>query len=280
MPYLPTKEEERRLRNLERFIAAVRRWASASSASDRVDPRSIINGLVEDVRETVVMARCCRLLTVTPPPITGGLVMNNIDAFANLFTPPYGVDMVSPVLDMSERAAAVIRAGKYQQLSESAVADIIKTRGNQGSKTRVFVVHGHDEHAREATARFLAKLGLEPIILNEQASRGKTLIEKIEHYSDVAFAVVLLTPDDLGAENISGAEKRLRARQNVILELGYFMGLLGRNNVAALVKGNVEKPSDYDGVTYVTMDSQRGWQTEMARELSAAGLTVDLNKLI
>lgn len=94
---------------------------------------------------------------------------------------------------------------------------------------RVFVVHGHDEGARESVARFLEKLGLEPIILHEQANRGRTVIEKIEGHRDVGFAVVLLTPDDQGC--VEGGQLEPRARQNVLLELGYFLGYLGRDRV-------------------------------------------------
>jgi len=106
------------------------------------------------------------------------------------------------------------------------------------------------------------------------------LIEKIERYSDVAFAVVLLTPDDIGAEQVPNAKRSPRARQNVILELGYFMGKLGRKNVAAILKGEVERPSDYDGVNYITMDLHGAWQLKLAQELDAAGLKVDLNRLV
>ena len=87
---------------------------------------------------------------------------------------------------------------------------------------KIFIVHGHDEGAREAVARYVEKLKFEPIILHEQASRGRTVIEKIEAHSDVGFAVVLLTPDDFGGEK--GEQPKDRARQNVVLELGYFVG--------------------------------------------------------
>jgi predicted nucleotide-binding protein len=130
----------------------------------------------------------------------------------------------------------------------------------------------HDEAARETTARFLGKLGLGLIILHEQPSFGGTIIEKIERYSDVAFAVVLLTPDDVGGENTPDAVLVPRARQNVILELGYFMAKLGRPNVVALLKGNVDKPSDYDSVNYIPMDAAGGWKQKLSRELKAAGL--------
>lgn len=146
---------------------------------------------------------------------------------------------------------------------------------------KIFVVHGHDNEAKEGTARFLEKLGLQPIILHEQASSGRTVIEKFETYSgDIAFAVVLLTPDDVGA--IAGNQSSLspRARQNVIMELGYFMGRLGRVRVCALYKGDVELPSDYQGVLYIEMDPAGAWKTKLAQEFVQAKLPIDLNGLL
>ena len=101
---------------------------------------------------------------------------------------------------------------------------------------KVFVIHGHDEAARETVARFLEKLGLEPVILHEQANKGHTIIEKFEDHADVAFAVVLLTPDDVGKGKGEKSDPKLRARQNVILELGFFLGRLGRKCVSPLSK--------------------------------------------
>jgi predicted nucleotide-binding protein len=141
---------------------------------------------------------------------------------------------------------------------------------------KVFVVHGHDEAAREKIARFLERLEFEPIILHEQASRGRTVIEKVEAHSDVDFAVVLLTPDDEGCEK--GGTPRPRARQNVVLELGYFLGRLGRTHVCALKRGDIEIPSDFEGVVYVDFDNSDGWKQGLGRELEAAGFQFDWNK--
>jgi hypothetical protein len=141
---------------------------------------------------------------------------------------------------------------------------------------KVFVVHGHDEGVREKIARFLEKLDFEPIILHEQASRGRTVIEKVEAHSDVGFAVVLLTPDDEGCER--GGTPRPRARQNVVLELGYFVGHLGRTHVCALKRGEIEIPSDFHGVVYGPSDNSDGWKQALGRELEGVGFTVDWNK--
>jgi hypothetical protein len=141
-----------------------------------------------------------------------------------------------------------------------------------------FIVHGHDEAAREATARVLAQLDVEPIILHEQANRGQTVIEKFERHSNVRFAVVLLTPDDVGRAK-DETELRGRARQNVWFELGFFVAKLGRDKVCALHKGPLEIPSDIQGVIYTPMDDAGAWRYQLANELHAAGIEVDLNRL-
>jgi len=145
--------------------------------------------------------------------------------------------------------------------------------------SKVFIVHGHDGEARETVARFIGNIGFEPIILHEQANKGRTVIEKVEANSDVGFAVVLLTPDDLGRANNQN-ELEARARQNVMLELGYFIGKLGRDKVCALRRGDVSIPSDFAGVVWEDMDDNGGWKQALARELQAAGHTIDWNKIM
>jgi predicted nucleotide-binding protein len=148
---------------------------------------------------------------------------------------------------------------------------IMKSKSNN-----IFIVHGHDGEARESVARFISNIGFKPIILHEQANRGRTVIEKVEAHSDVSFAVVLLTPDDLGKAK-EAADLEPRARQNVLLELGYFFGRLGRENVCALKRGEVEVPSDFAGVVWEKMDAGNGWKQALGRELEAAGHVIDWN---
>ena len=137
----------------------------------------------------------------------------------------------------------------------------------------VFVVHGRDERWKHEVSRFLENGGARAIILHEQVSAGRTVVEKLEEYSKVAYAVVLLTPDDLGGPRETDAsDMRPRARQNVILELGYFLALVGRDRVCALYLEGVEMPSDYAGVLYVRLDDSGGWKLELSRELRAAGI--------
>ena len=147
------------------------------------------------------------------------------------------------------------------------------------NKKDIFIVHGHDEEAKVKTARFIEKLGLTPIILHEQASQGKTIIEKIEEYSNVGFGIVLYTPCDIGGKKTNQELLKNRARQNVVFEHGFLIGKIGRKNVCALVKGEIEKPNDISGVVYVDMDNSDAWQLIVAKEMRSSGFSIDMNKL-
>lgn len=146
-------------------------------------------------------------------------------------------------------------------------------------RSKVFIVHGHDNEAKLEVARFITKIGFEPIILHEQVSASKTIIEKIEAYSDVGFGVVIYTPCDVGAKSEASESLNGRARQNVVFEHGFLIGKLGRANVCPLVKGSVETPNDISGIVYTSMDNAN-WQLELAKELREAGYSVDMNKVI
>ena len=143
---------------------------------------------------------------------------------------------------------------------------------------KVFIVHGHDDGARQTVARFIERIGFEAIILSEQANQGRTIIEKIEVHGDVAFAIVLLTPDDVGGK--AAESLRPRARQNVLLELGYFIAKLGRERVCTLAKGDLEIPTDFAGVVWEPLDDAGAWKQALARELNAAGYPIDWNKVM
>ena len=145
------------------------------------------------------------------------------------------------------------------------------------SRRRVFVVHGHNKGPRDAVARLLVDLLLEPVILEEQPDGGRTIIEKFEAYADVHFAVVVMTPEDVGGLDSESLAKR--ARQNVVLELGFFIGRLGRANVSALVVGVLERPSDVAGVLYTPFDDLGAWRIKLANDMAAAGLSIDKNRI-
>ncbi|AUC20885.1 hypothetical protein BTO15_01595 [Polaribacter sejongensis] len=143
----------------------------------------------------------------------------------------------------------------------------------------VFIVHGHDDRVKLDTARTIEKLGLNPIILSEQPNQGQTIIEKFELHSDVGFAVVLLTADDLGKVKTDDEDK-YRARQNVIIEMGYFIGKLGRSKVFPLYEEGVELPSDLHGVLYIPLDNAGTWKFRLAKELNASGYDVEVKNIL
>ena len=173
--------------------------------------------------------------------------------------------------DLTEKAQAA--AQEAERLRERDLREVREQMRRVGSG--IFLVHGHNEVLKLEVARLLENATEEKVtILAEQANRGRTVVEKLEQYSDVRFAVVLLTPDDRVVP--SGSDKPYsRARQNVILELGLFLGLLGRDRVCALYKSGVEIPSDYSGVLFIEADDRGAWKLDLLRELEAAEIEVD-----
>ena len=153
---------------------------------------------------------------------------------------------------------------------EYASATIRKARGST-----VFIIHGHDHGLKSELELLLTNGGVPYVVLHEQPDKGRTIIDKLLEESErSSFAIAILSPDDLLS---SGA---YRARQNVILEMGYFIGLLGKERVRLLVKGDVEVPSDLYGILYEKYDSGGGWKSKLAKELIAAGIFVDLQAVI
>ena len=201
-------------------------------------------------------------------------------AFSSL-TPPS--DFHAAYVGGLESATAMLQSmideiEEYWEEAKQSSTAFDTGRSISKSGSEVFVVHGHDEYARESVVRFLETLQLKPVVLHEQPNRGHTIIEKFEDHADVGFAVVLLTADDVGALAENKDELKPRARQNVILELGFFLGTLGRDRVCPFVKGDVETPSDYDGVVYTKLDDAGGWKTRLIQELKVAGFDIDANR--
>ncbi|MBL8350965.1 MAG: nucleotide-binding protein [Burkholderiaceae bacterium] len=182
----------------------------------------------------------------------------------------YLSEQFTPLLDALEFEGVASNQkvpGKFKLENKSSIAR---------NKRKVFIVHGHDNEVKQEVARFLEQLNIEPIILHEQASAGMTIIEKIEHYSnDADFALVLYTPCDRGRGALeTKVPARNRARQNVVFEHGYLMAKFGRENVCALVKGDIEIPNDTSGVVYVDLDARGAWRIEVTKELKGAGYAV------
>lgn len=179
--------------------------------------------------------------------------------------------------------------GNLQAALKIAEEHSVKSQKNTKNKyyrktkrniNKVFIIHGHNETAKQTVARFIEHLGLTPIILHEQPNRGRTLIEKVlDHTEDVNFAVALLTSDDIGYSRKSKIKKENRARQNVIFELGLFIGILGRQKVVAMCEKNVKSPSDYDGVVYIPFGNAEGWKLKLAKELKEVFKFIDLNNV-
>lgn len=156
---------------------------------------------------------------------------------------------------------------------------------------KVFIVHGHNSALKEEVARVVERLGLNAIILHEQEDYGNTIIEKFEENAlDVGFAVVLLTGDDFGVsardverekkEKDFVANQRLRARQNVVFEMGYFIGKLDRAHVFELLEGGVEKPGDLDGIIYTEVDTEGVWKFKLAKRLKAVGYAINMDGIL
>lgn len=190
-------------------------------------------------------------------------------------------DLYKKIEMKNHRLESIIE--RLELIPEKASVRNVLTSSVQLSKnidrSKIFIVHGHDNSAKLEVARFIEKIGFEPIILHEQASGSKTIIEKIEAYSDVGFGVVIYTPCDIGGENTDKPDLKGRARQNVVFEHGFLIGKLGRSKVCPLVKGLVDTPNDISGIVYTSMDTG-AWQIELAKELREAEYPVDMNKVI
>ena len=166
----------------------------------------------------------------------------------------------------------------HEESADHNVQRSENTTTESPTSNEVFIIHGRDSGSKDTVARFLEEVDLKPVILQELSGQGRTIIEKFEEHSQVGFAIALFTPDDLGGLKSGSEERRPRARQNVIFELGYFIGKLGRERVCVLQKGEVEIPSDYAGVEYILFDDTSGWKLPLIRELQSAGFKVDANK--
>ncbi|QOT22521.1 TIR domain-containing protein [Paenarthrobacter sp. YJN-D] len=189
------------------------------------------------------------------------------------------------------KAMSLLRAAKKQlmlsdEARQAALSEelenliVVADKGNVDAAGRIFIVHGHDGEKKHELARFLLALtGHEPVILHEQPNKGTVLMEKLEaSAASTGYAVALLTADDLGKAK-SEDDLKPRGRQNVVFEMGFFMGALGRKNVAVLYDDGVEEPGDMKGFVYTALDAAGGWKTKIAREIEAAGIDVNWSAL-
>jgi predicted nucleotide-binding protein len=206
----------------------------------------------------------------------------NLDTFWGFIKQKFGTyaerrtyisEEFTPVLDALEFGNSVSKSSSHDKIQKMITN---KQKSVARNKRKVFIVHGRDNEAKHEVARFIEKIGLEAIILHEQANSGMTIIEKIEHYSnDADFALFLYTACDHGrGVHESKIPLKNRARQNVVFEHGYLMAKLGRENVCSLVKGDIETPNDISGVVYVAQDPSGAWKGEVAKELKACGYAI------
>ncbi len=172
---------------------------------------------------------------------------------------------------------------KQRELFPQPGEDSQKRLSKKELSNEIFIVHGTDEEMKQVVARTLDTLDFEPVILHDKPNQGRTIIEKLEGESELShFTVVLLSPDDWAYSIEQKSESaKLRARQNVVFELGYFIGKLGRAGVFVLYReaDNFEMPSDFKGVVYAPYHKDGDWPMKMAQELKAFGYDVDFNKL-
>lgn len=273
----------RRITDLEAFEPqeVQMRWAPEVKALEASIEEALVNVFGSG---TVEYERYRRATVLDSGPVSMSFEPDWISARGHGYA-GRGDDLREAQQYMSEgkaMALALLRQavrGLEEAITDQSAASLPPAEAKEKVRSRrIFLVHGHDDAARETVARFLSGAGFEPIILHEQPNQGRTVIEKVEACSDVGFAVVLLTPDDTGNE-VDGSP-RPRARQNVVLELGYFIGCLGRDRVCALKKGDLEIPSDFGGVVYETFDAGNGWKLALARELEAAEYDIDWNKVM
>lgn len=180
------------------------------------------------------------------------------------------LNLLEVIMDKSCAVPLELEEDSQQKVGAKSVHHVRKERRKMDEK--VFLVHGRNKDVRDDVELFLRKIGLTPIILAEQANAGMTITEKLEHYSDVIFAVVLYTPCDEGRRK-NGGSLQDRARQNVVFEHGYLVGKLGRDKVAALVEPGVEIPGDLSGMVYISLQEQ-DWKQQLMKELLHAGLKV------
>jgi len=144
----------------------------------------------------------------------------------------------------------------------------------------VLVVHGRDEHLLAVTVGFLEKLRLKPVLLSGNSDQEMTALERLGTGNNpFKFAIVLLTPDDVGFDLMKPKELKTRSRQDVVFLLGFLVGKLGPNKVFAIHKKDVQLPGKCPGVVFELYDEKAAWLSKAAQKMRASGVALDLNLL-
>jgi predicted nucleotide-binding protein len=174
--------------------------------------------------------------------------------------------------------------------TEKFLSSIEKTRtpnqqaiSDSDVRRRVFVVCGTDAEMKQAVANSLIKLRLVPVVMCEEPSQGRKIVARFQEYSDVSFAVVLLSPDDsVYVKDEPPTKRKLKPRQDVVFELGFLLGKLGKGNVLVFFRecSNFEIPTDFEGIKAVAFDDRDSWRLALIRELTKCGYNVDANRIL
>lgn len=178
----------------------------------------------------------------------------------------------------------VVCQGKNTEEIKKLIGENSGKEQSVGNNKKVFVVYGHDMHARTQLEAMLRRWDLEPLILDQLVSSGQTIIEKLEEYtSQVNFGIVLATPDDIGYAKGNEGDKKYRVRQNVVLELGMLLAAIGRPKIAILLsqaEEDMEAPSDIDGLIYIPFkENVEETKLSLAKEMQNNGYRLDISKL-
>jgi predicted nucleotide-binding protein len=167
------------------------------------------------------------------------------------------------------------------QKSETTVAQPAKSGST--IRRRIFVVCGTDDTMKQAVTEALVKLWLVPVVMCEEPSQGRKIVERFADYADVGFAVVLLSPDDsMYDKDESPTKRKLRPRQDVVFELGFLLGKLGKGNVLVFHRecANFEGPTGFEGIKSVAFDDRDSWKIALIRELNNCGYIVDADRIL
>lgn len=173
---------------------------------------------------------------------------------------------IDPAFDFIER--------KMEEIQDKENTNNIASTAPHQSNA-IFIVHGHDEGFKREVQLLISRTGLDDVVLHEKPDKGRTLIDKlIEEGQGAAYVIALLSPDD---KLLDGTP---RARQNVILEIGYFLGMLGKSKVRLLKKGDIEIPSDLQGILYTEFDNTGAWKMKLLKEMKSVGIQIDLDRVL
>lgn len=196
-----------------------------------------------------------------------------LDVFANAYS---GSDGLVVTKTIPYALQAISKTIGYFNPKKQLNNELLKPKNTVATSSTkdVFIIHGHDSTLEQEVVKYIFDLGLNPIVLHEQPNKGRTVIEKFESHATMSgYAIALFTGDDLGGKDKDTLKPR--ARQNVVFEFGFFMGHLGRAKTAILYGSDVEKPSDWEGIVYISLEED--WKNKLLIELKSADMDIHLS---